>query len=168
MRPTTVHDAVPIPRAVLTVSADASVAVAARLMRTNDVHNLVVVNDRGDVTGVIAQRDMFGAVVDASGSMPSNTVASVSELMVRLPQCATDETTLEEALELMARYRCSALPIIRPTGLVGLITETDLLRALANILKEATPLEGARRKSVVTLANPLIQKALQLISDAGI
>lgn len=167
MRPTTVHDAVPIPRAVLTISADASVAVAARLMRENDVHNLVVVDGRGGVIGVIAQRDLFAALFDDSGSS-SKPGAIVSELMVRLPQCVTEDTTLEEALELMARHRCSALPILRPTGLASLITETDLLLALAKILKEATPLEGARRKSVVTLANPLIQKALQLIADAGI
>ncbi len=168
MRLTTVHDAVPIPRAILTVSVDASVTVAARIMRENDVHNLVVVDTRGGVVGVLSQKDLFRAAVDASGSWSSKPDAIVSELTVRLPQFANDDTTLEEALELMVKHRCSALPIVRSTGLVGLITETDLLRALAKLLQAATPLEDARRKSVVTLANPLIQKALQIVADAGI
>lgn len=95
------------------------------LMRLARIRHLPVV-DAGRVVGVLSHRD----VLEASTSTRAVTVADV----MRPEPCTVEaKTTLAEAARRMLRLRIGCLPVVRPgrdgEELIGLLTESDLLRA---------------------------------------
>jgi CBS domain-containing protein len=80
----------------------------------------------------------------------------------------TDKTTIREALRMLAKDRCDALPIIRDGRPVGLLTEADLLRVFGGILADDETAEGSLGAVSVALGNPVVQSAMHLLSEAGI
>ena len=54
---------------------------------------------------------------------------------------------VEEAVRLMVPARISALPVVQDTRLVGIVTETDLLRLLSDVLRTGAA-TGTRSSAV--------------------
>ena len=54
--------------------------------------------------------------------------------MTRKPLTVEQEETLEHAAELMLEKKVSGLPVVDGTRVVGIITESDVFRALCQIL----------------------------------
>jgi acetoin utilization protein AcuB len=65
----------------------------------------------------------------------------IHQVMTGDPITVTEYTALEEAARIMADQEIGALPVMRHGKLVGLITETDLLRVFIEVL-------GARDKGL--------------------
>jgi acetoin utilization protein AcuB len=59
----------------------------------------------------------------------------VETAMTADPVTVSPETTIEEAASVMLVKRIGCLPVVHNGGLVGIITSTDLLRALLDILR---------------------------------
>lgn len=162
-----VSDAVSVPTAVATVQSNAPIADALRTMRSEGIHHLVV-RDQGAVIGVVSDRDIFdrGTAFDGITLRPS---LHVSDVMIRLKQFATATMSLRDAVALLADSGASALPVFGARGLVGIITESDLLHVLGLLL---TPSHNAGESratgGAVVLSNPLIQEAMRLLSEAGV
>lgn len=118
-------------RRVFTLAPDASVSDARRLLDEHRIRHLpVVVADR--VVGMLSDRD----VRSASRGDPDRT--RVGELMTREILTVSPGTRVEEAARLMLAHRMGGLPVLEHGTLVGIVTTTDLLRALVNLLERAT------------------------------
>jgi CBS domain-containing protein len=64
--------------------------------------------------------------------VPINAPRLVADLMALEPVLVRADHPLAEAAQLMAQYRVDGLPVVDPAGsLVGVISQTDLLRARA-------------------------------------
>ena len=152
---------------VVTTSPSQPVSGAIERMRSNAIHHLVVV-EGGEVRGILSARDVFEKAIAPGGATLRGELA-VSEVMVALTEAVTEETSLREALALMWSNRVTGLPVVRADGQVGIVTETDLLRALARQLgDDEHPIEDAVARGQVALANPLVQSAMRLLAEAGI
>jgi CBS domain-containing protein len=108
------------------VSSDASVVDAARIMRDEDV-GLVPVVDGDRLVGTITDRDITIRVVVEQKDPQSVKVRDVAstDLVTVDPQ-----QDLDQALRLMAQHQVRRLPVVEEGGrLVGIVAQADVARA---------------------------------------
>ena len=108
-----------------TVSSDATVVEAARVMRDGDV-GLVPVVDGDRLVGTVTDRDIAIRVV-AEERDPNTT--TVRETASTDPVTIGPEQDLDEALRLMAQHQVRRLPVVEEDGrLVGIVAQADVAR----------------------------------------
>lgn len=124
-------------RDVRTVQRNDALALADRLMRDERIRHLPVLDEAGDVCAVVSQRDLFrGALLRALGygSRAEDTMLRqvvVKEAMSAELVTTTPETSAVDAARVMIERKIGCLPVLDSGKLVGLITETDFVRLIA-------------------------------------
>ena len=136
-------------RHVITVKPDDDVAEAIDLMARNDISALPVVEDGGKVVGVISEADLIrreeiGTERHRSWWLeavtPSAILAAeftkahgrkVRELMSETVVSAAEETPLAEIAGLLEKHRIKRVPILRDGKLIGIVSRSNLIQALA-------------------------------------
>ena len=115
----------------ITISEDTDFKSALGLMQKHRIRRLPVV-DAGEVlTGIVAERDLLVAA-DRYLSSP----VDVARIMTRQVVTVGDTTPVVDAAELMMERKIGGLPVVDPSRkLLGIITETDLLKALVAMLR---------------------------------
>jgi acetoin utilization protein AcuB len=121
-----------------------SLAHALRLTREHRIRHLPVVLN-GELAGIVSDRDMRLAmpspltVADADrASFLERT--PVEQIMTREVITTGPLDTVEDAAKLLCRHRIGALPVVDAHGgLLGMITETDVLTAFAEVLSAGGP-----------------------------
>jgi acetoin utilization protein AcuB len=114
---------------VVTIPPDLSLEAAHQLMLRRSIRHLPVVQGQ-KLVGLLSDRDVLLAV----GRQKDRFVyppKSAGEAMSLAPYAATRDTPLAELARTMVRGHFDALPIVNGETLVGLVTSTDLLSALA-------------------------------------
>lgn len=127
---------------VIAVEQDKSIADAADILREEDIRGLVVVDD-GEAVGVIVCRDIVYEVV-SKGKNPEKT--PVSDVMSEDLIVAEEEELLNDVAMAMIRNDVSRVPVVRQDMLVGIVTQSDILRAwpgFAEVMEEKGELEAA-------------------------
>ncbi len=105
---------------------------AFSLMRLHRIHHLVVLEGKA-VVGVISDRDLGGA---RGASLRRNR--TVGELMTRDVATATPQTTERQAANLLRGHSIGCLPVLDGGKLVGIVTITDLLEILGEVVRRAS------------------------------
>ena len=106
-----------------TVTADSTVAEAARAMREEDAGIIPVVEGER-LTGVVTDRDIAIKVV-AEGKDPQST--KVTEVASKNLVTVDPQQDLDEALRLMAEHQVRRLPVTEEDGrLVGIVAQADV------------------------------------------
>lgn len=125
---------------VVTLDVSARLDAAEELMRAQRIRHLPVVAD-GRVVGILSQRDLYLAATSSMLHLQPGTEEDwlakipVGEVMSRRVLTAHPDTSLGNAAELMVRERVGCLPVVEDDRLVGLLTDTDCLRYLADLLR---------------------------------
>lgn len=114
----------------LTVSPDASPAEAVKLMRLKSVRRLVVVQ-ADEVVGMICHRDLTRA---AERFGTNKQVTRLREVMKSPVVTVGIDDPIEKAAQLMTRHHIGSLVVLSGGKLAGIITESDIFRALALLL----------------------------------
>lgn len=135
---------------VIAIEKNKTVREAAQLLREEGIRGLVVVND-GEAVGIVVCRDIAYQLV-AETRNPSDT--TVSDIMSTDLIVAEEEELLDDVAMAMIKNNVSRVPVVREDMLVGIVTQSDILRAwpgFAEILEEqeeldapATPREETR------------------------
>ncbi len=124
-------------RPVLTLSRNDKLAVAENLLKQQRIRHIPVVDDDGEVCGVVTQRDLFrGALLRALGygsrlaekmfeSLP------VKEAMSSNVYTTSPETPARDAASVMLEKKIGCLPVVDDGKLVGIITEADFVAMAA-------------------------------------
>jgi CBS domain-containing protein len=108
---------------VLTVSPEASVYDAIRVMAEQDVGALVVMD--GDyLLGVLSERD-YTRKVALQGRSSRST--KVRDIVARTLVTVTPRDDVEDCMRLMTRLRVRHLPVMENGGVVGLVSMGDLV-----------------------------------------
>jgi len=103
---------------LFTLTPDTVVASAQRLAQDNGVEHLLVL-DNGTLTGIVCSRDLRGASRDAL----------VGECMSSPVLCIGPDTTLQDAVDIMAENDIGCLPVVTGAFLVGMVTLESLATA---------------------------------------
>ena len=130
---------------VLTIDASASILEAAQLMRDANVGVLPVV-DLAKLRGIVTDRDLVVRGL-ANGSEPGMT--SVADCASWDIVCARPESTIDEAMEVMAECRIGRLPVVDTDNrVIGIVTLSSLaLRSPAQEEALETAQAVSRRSS---------------------
>ena len=115
---------------VKTIEPNASLNDAVKLMRTFRIRRLVVVQD-GEILGILCHRDLTTAAEQRSAGKAVSKVLHVMKSPVRT---IAAEEPVEKAAMLMTRFHIGGLPVVNKGELVGIITESDIFRALTSLL----------------------------------
>jgi CBS domain-containing protein/RNA polymerase-binding transcription factor DksA len=127
----------------ITASADESALAAHERMVRHGIRHLPIVDADRRVVGVLAVDDLRSALpVGANLHGPLDAATrdaeaswSVADLMTHAPDTLGPDDSLQAAAERMADRRIGCLPIVDGAGrLAGILSETDVLRALATHL----------------------------------
>jgi CBS domain-containing protein len=90
--------------------------------------------DEGRVVGVVSQRDLFRSALATAlgyGEKAQKTLLRtirVKEVMSEPAITVSPEASAKEAIHLMLEHKIGCLPVIEGRTLLGIVTETDILR----------------------------------------
>jgi CBS domain-containing protein len=134
----------------LVVGPEATVPAANALMKQHKIRHLPVVEE-GRLVGMISRGDLREASITASINADQYELhfmlnkLTVGRLMTRKVFTITPDAFLVHAAELMTDHKIAGLPVVdEKGGVIGIVTESDLLRTLVTKLREAenAPAEG--------------------------
>ena len=122
---------------VHTVKRNDELAIADALMKQERVRHLPVLDEDGEVCAVVSQRDLFrGALLRALGYGSRAEELMLRQVVVKEAMSAEIQTTapdtpVADAARLMIERKIGCLPVIENGRLVGIVTETDFVRLVA-------------------------------------
>jgi acetoin utilization protein AcuB len=122
-----------------TVDSETLVLDAQKIMHENNIRRLPVV-DKGKLVGIVTQHDLLQAAPSPATSLSIyelNYLLSkmkVKELMTKNPVTVSPDTPFEEALRLGQEKKIGSFPVMDNGKLVGITTESDIVRVLARVL----------------------------------
>jgi CBS domain-containing protein len=142
-------------RNVVMVKVDTPIRDAANLMLEHHISGLPVVDDAGRVIGMLSEGDFIRRseigtqrprirwldFLMGLGKVAQDFVREhgrkVGEIMTQDEiYSATEDMPLDELVRLMERHDIKRLPVVRGDTLVGIVTRTDLLRAVASLARD--------------------------------
>jgi acetoin utilization protein AcuB len=126
-----------------TLESDARLLDATLLMRSSGLRHLPIVKD-GCPVGVISDRDvqraspsMFSKISPEEYNKMFETT-SIDKVMAKEPFTAAPDTPVKEVLQAMLDRKLGSCLVVDQDGkLMGIVTNTDLLRTLNQILGES-------------------------------
>jgi CBS domain-containing membrane protein len=125
-------------REVRTVQRNDQLGVADKLMKDERIRHLPVIDEAGDVCAVVSQRDLFrGALLRALGYGSRAEETLLRQVVVKEAMSAdlfttTPDAPVAEAARVMIERRIGCLPVLDGGKLVGIVTETDFVRLIAD------------------------------------
>jgi CBS domain-containing protein len=115
---------------VLTVAPRTEIMQVVQLMLANDVSGLLVVDDGGNLVGVVTERDCID--VAASAGYHDEWGGPVAEFMSSPVETVGPDDNLMDVAVRMAASPHRRFPVAVGSRLVGLISRRDVLRALGS------------------------------------
>jgi acetoin utilization protein AcuB len=122
------------------IESERTLSEAHQLMRDRRIRHLPVV-ERGEVVGIVSQRDLY-----LLGTLRGVDIASetVEEAMTSDPYTVAPDSSLEEVAREMAEHKYGAAVVVEGKAPVGIFTTVDALRALSTLLRRSkAPVVGA-------------------------
>jgi len=124
----------------ITVTSEASIADAARLMKKHHFHRMIVVDD-GKLSGYFSDRDIMRVAPSPATTLSRYEVRElldklkVKDIMHTKVITVKEDATVEEAALIMYNNKVGGLPVISEVGaVVGIITATDILKTFVDVM----------------------------------
>lgn len=109
------------------VKEDASLAQIARQMRQEDVGLIPVCNDKGEILGVVTDRDLVLRAMAKEGSAAQRELKA-GDIMSTSLVCAAPDMNTHHAALLLAKHQVRRLPVTQNGKLVGMLSMADIAR----------------------------------------
>ncbi len=144
-------------RGVISIDPDSTVLQAARLMLQHRISGLPVIDAKGQLVGVLSEGDFLRRretntekrrsrwleFLMGPGRIAAEYTHShgckVSEAMTVNPQTVAETASLEDIVELMERHRIKRVPVLCGGEVVGIVTRSNLMRAMVSVARAAPP-----------------------------
>ena len=130
-------------RSLITTSPETSVLDARAVMDKQRIRHLLVTDEDGELLGLVTDRD-----IRLNLPSPATTLSvwemnallarlCVGQVMTRSVISVGPDRDVREAAWIMLDHKIGALPVRESGRLVGIVTETDLLRAFVGAVTQA-------------------------------
>ena len=141
-------------RPVITVTPDTTIVEAANTMLRRHVSGLPVVDTAGKLVGIVSEGDFIRRseigtqrkrgrwleLILGPGKAATDFVhehgRKVAEIMTPAPLTITEDTPLEEIVQLMENNNVKRLPVTRGDQIVGIVSRANLLQAVASLARQ--------------------------------
>ena len=145
----------------ITITGAASIQDAIAVMKTNSIRHLPVVARGNRFVGLVTLADL------KQGLIPSMVAGvTLTDLMIKDIISVSPDSDIEIAARLIYVHKISGMPVLQGDRLVGIITETDILRAFIDMMGILT---SSSRIDVRVPDDDQggIRRALEVINSAG-
>ena len=141
-------------RPVITVTPETTIVEAANTMLRQHVSGLPVVDATGKLVGIVSEGDFIRrseigtqrkrarwlTFILGPGKAATDFVhehgCKVAEIMTPEPLTITEDTALEEIVQVMEKNNVKRLPVIRGDKIVGIVSRANLLQAVASLARQ--------------------------------
>jgi CBS domain-containing protein len=138
-------------RHVISIGADASIVEAAKTMLRYHISGLPVVDASGQLIGIVSEGDFIRRAeigteakrgrwlkfLVGTGRIAADFVHAhgrkVGEIMTPNPLTVTEDTPLDQIVQIMESRSVKRLPVLRGDRLVGIVTRSDFLATVADL-----------------------------------
>jgi acetoin utilization protein AcuB len=129
-------------REVFTLSPDQTCLASLRELRQRHIRRAPVL-DRNRLVGIVSERDLVhilpGTPAQTSTKAGEATLdIPVKHVMTSRPKTLHPNDHLESVARLMLEHKISGIPVVQEGMLKGIITESDIVKALWRILSSET------------------------------
>jgi len=144
----------------ITIAVKASITEAIELMKLNSIRHLPVVSPKKYIRGFVTLADLKQGIIP---SMLGDL--TLSDFMIRDPIMVAPDDDVEIAAQLIYKHKIGGMPVVKGKQLVGIITESDILRAFIDMMGILT---ASSRIDVEIGTEPSeLQKAMRIINENG-
>ncbi len=169
----------------IVVHPETSFEEALQLLREKKIRRLPVVDKQGTLIGIVVEKDLLYASPSPATSLSVFEVhyllskLAVKDVMTKRVITVTEDCPLEEAARIMIDHKIGSLPVVRGKQVVGIITETDIFKIMAEalggrakgirIVMRVPEVKGELAKvtaSIAELGGNIVSLAVFLSSDA--
>src|SRR5262245_23385903 len=134
-------------RHLVTLRESSSCREAVARMHRNRIRHLPILGRDGALVGIVTDRDLrhclfSPAISDEIGGAAIDKLleaAPVAQTMSAPVITVTSEADVAIAARVMLEHKIGALPVLEGERLVGIVTETDLLRAVCRADADCSP-----------------------------
>ncbi|WP_416566385.1 CBS domain-containing protein [Nocardia testacea] len=112
---------------VHSLTAQESVATAARQMRTEDIGSLLVLDDAGAITGIVTDRDLVLRCVADGMDVEQTTIGTVASGNVVTVDA---DHHVADVVATLRAHRLHRVPVVSHNRPVGIVSEADIARRL--------------------------------------
>ena len=115
---------------VVTISSDDSLST---------VEDIMTLGHAGQLVGVVSERDLLRASLSNLSAFGTEQrraflqVVEIKRVMSSPPIVIAPDASVEEAALVMAERKIGCLPVVEGGRLIGMLTETDVLRYFAGV-----------------------------------
>ena len=124
---------------LVTIKPEASLAEARSLMQKNRIHHLPVLDDKGDLVGLVTLTNLLAAtdsiLRDAENRIHAADI-SAADVMVTDVATVDRNASLRQAALFLEKHRIGCLPVTDDGKLHGIITDTDFVGVAINLLEQ--------------------------------
>jgi CBS domain-containing membrane protein len=127
-------------------------SLVKQLMDENKIRHIPVVDDDGEILGLITRRDLLlRQGLSATDELPYASEMDaleeirVDEIYIREPETVSEDTPIEEAARILLENKFGCLPVVEGSVLVGILTESDFVRYLRGPMDASFAHEAAHR-----------------------
>ena len=123
---------------LVTIPASERLSTVEDIMTLGHVRHMPVVQG-GKLVGVVSERDLLRASLSVLSDHRDEerraflNVVEIGRVMSTPPIVVEPDASIEEAALIMAEKKIGCLPVIDGDELLGMITETDVLRWVAGV-----------------------------------
>jgi len=144
----------------ITILKGTSIQEAIDVMKSHSIRHLPVVSIGGRLEGLVTLSDL------KQGLIPSMVAdLSLSDLMIRNPITVGPDEDVEVAAQYIYNYKIGGIPVVEGDRLVGIITESDILRAFIDMMGVMTA--SSRIDVAVGERQGALRDVLQTINENG-
>ncbi|WP_257460810.1 CBS domain-containing protein [Archangium lipolyticum] len=120
-------------RDLVTLKEDDDVVRGDDLLAEYDIRHLPVVKD-GRLVGLVSHRDLIRALARHERA-PGTPPQQVRDIMTRSVETLKPRSSVREAIHKMLDHKFGCVPVVEDGDrLVGILTETDLIRLAGKLL----------------------------------
>ena len=120
-------------RNVISISPDASVFDAIKLMADKAIGSLVVMDDDNNLLGIVTERDYARKVIIKGRS---SRETPVSDIMTPDVLTTSSDHRVDKCMEMMTERKIRHLPVVEAGAVIAMISIGDLVQAIIADQKE--------------------------------
>src|SRR5262249_20344432 len=142
---------------VISVPSDSSITQAIQIMLQRRISGLPVIDKDGHLVGVVTEGDFLRRAENGTkrrrtpwmefligpGRLADEYTRThgrkVRDVMTADPVTVSEQTPLEEVVQMMEKHRIKRLPVVRGDNLVGIVSRANLLHVLAAVASDIKP-----------------------------